>query len=100
MCNRTERRDRSIGPHARLRDRERDEYPSGSTPRARTHPQTQSGLLADRDDPDPFSRGPTMRVQDVMTEDVQTISPADAAEDAWELMRTHGFHHVVATGVW
>ena len=38
-----------------------------------------------------------MRVQDVMTEDVQTISPAKAAEDAWELMRTHRFHHVVVT---
>ncbi len=38
-----------------------------------------------------------MRVQDVMTEDVETISPANAAEDAWELMRTRGFHHVVVT---
>jgi hypothetical protein len=33
-----------------------------------------------------------MRVQDVMTEDVQTISPTSAA-DAWELMRRGGFHH-------
>ena len=38
-----------------------------------------------------------MRVQDVMTEDVQTIAPGNAAEDAWELMRTHSFHHVVVT---
>ena len=38
-----------------------------------------------------------MRVQDVMTEEVETISPANAAEDAWELMRTNGFHHVVVT---
>jgi CBS domain-containing protein len=38
-----------------------------------------------------------MRVQDVMTEDVQTISPTRAAEDAWELMRRGGFHHVVVT---
>jgi acetoin utilization protein AcuB len=38
-----------------------------------------------------------MRVQDVMTEDVQTIAPTSAAEDAWELMRTHQFHHVVVT---
>ena len=38
-----------------------------------------------------------MRVQDVMTEDVQTISPGNAAEDAWELMRTHSFHHLVVT---
>ena len=38
-----------------------------------------------------------MRVQDVMTEDVQTISPGKAAEDAWELMRTHSLHHLVVT---
>jgi CBS domain-containing protein len=38
-----------------------------------------------------------MRVQDVMTEDVQTIAPTSAAEDAWELMRRGGFHHVVVT---
>ena len=38
-----------------------------------------------------------MRVQDVMTEDVQTISPGSAAEDAWELMRRNSFHHVVVT---
>jgi CBS domain-containing protein len=38
-----------------------------------------------------------MRVQDVMTEDVQTIPPTSAAEDAWELMRRGGFHHVVVT---
>jgi acetoin utilization protein AcuB len=38
-----------------------------------------------------------MRVQDVMTEDVQTMGPDDPAEGAWELMRRHGFHHVVVT---
>ena len=38
-----------------------------------------------------------MRVQDVMTEDVQTMAPDDPAEDAWELMRRRGFHHVVVT---
>lgn len=38
-----------------------------------------------------------MRIQDVMTTDVQTISPSSAAEDAWELMRRGGFHHVVVT---
>jgi acetoin utilization protein AcuB len=38
-----------------------------------------------------------MRVQDVMAENVQTISPTHAAEDAWELMRRGGFHHVVVT---
>jgi CBS domain-containing protein len=38
-----------------------------------------------------------MRVQDVMTEGVQTIAPTSAAEDAWELMRRNEFHHVVVT---
>jgi signal-transduction protein with cAMP-binding, CBS, and nucleotidyltransferase domain len=38
-----------------------------------------------------------MRVQDVMTKDVQTIAPTNTAEEAWELMRRHGFHHVVVT---
>jgi CBS domain-containing protein len=38
-----------------------------------------------------------MRVQDVMTEDVQTISPGNPAEDARELMRMQSFHHVVVT---
>jgi CBS domain-containing protein len=38
-----------------------------------------------------------MRVQDVMSEDVQTISPGDTVEDASELMRRGGFHHVVVT---
>jgi acetoin utilization protein AcuB len=32
-----------------------------------------------------------------MTEHVQTISPTRSAEDAWELMRRGGFHHVVVT---
>ena len=38
-----------------------------------------------------------MRVLDVMTKDVETISPANAAEDAWELMCRCGFHHLVVT---
>lgn len=38
-----------------------------------------------------------MRVQDVMTERVKTIGPAAAAEDAWNLMRVHGIHHLVVT---
>ena len=38
-----------------------------------------------------------MRVQDVMTENVQTMSASSAAEDARELMRRGGFHHVVVT---
>jgi CBS domain-containing protein len=44
-----------------------------------------------------FLRGRTMRVQDVMTEGVQTMSADDSVEDAWELMRRHGFHHIVVT---
>ena len=38
-----------------------------------------------------------MRVQDVMTEGVQTIAPTSPADDAWELMRRNDFHHVVVT---
>jgi acetoin utilization protein AcuB len=38
-----------------------------------------------------------MRVQDVMTEDVETIAPTSSADDAWELMRQHEIHHVVVT---
>jgi CBS domain-containing protein len=37
----------------------------------------------------------TMRVQDVMTEGVQTISPTAAAEDAWNMMRLKRIHHLV-----
>jgi CBS domain-containing protein len=36
-----------------------------------------------------------MRVQDVMTEAVEKIAPAAAAEDAWQIMRLHGIHHLV-----
>ena len=38
-----------------------------------------------------------MRVQDVMTEGVQTVSPGTPADDAWNLMRTKGIHHLVVT---
>ena len=38
-----------------------------------------------------------MRVQDVMTESVKTVSPATAAEDAWILMRDNRIHHLVVT---
>lgn len=38
-----------------------------------------------------------MRVQDVMTKNVQTVSPAMAADDAWNLMRESGIHHLVVT---
>jgi acetoin utilization protein AcuB len=44
-----------------------------------------------------LGRGGTimMRVQDVMTEAVETIAPGAAAEDAWQVMRLHGIHHLV-----
>jgi acetoin utilization protein AcuB len=38
-----------------------------------------------------------MRVQDVMTEGVRTIEPAAAADDAGNLMRLKGIHHLVVT---
>ena len=38
-----------------------------------------------------------MRVHDVMTEGVQTISPAAKADEAWNLMRTKHIHHLVVT---
>ena len=38
-----------------------------------------------------------MRVRDVMTAGVQTVAPATAAEDAWELMRLKRIHHLVVT---
>lgn len=38
-----------------------------------------------------------MRVQDVMTENMKTIAPTAAAEDAWNTMRFHRIHHLVVT---
>ena len=38
-----------------------------------------------------------MRVQDVMTEGVKTISPTTVAEDAWNIMRLNRIHHLVVT---
>lgn len=38
-----------------------------------------------------------MRVQDVMSEDVQTVPPGVPADDAWKLMRAKGIHHLVVT---
>jgi CBS domain-containing protein len=38
-----------------------------------------------------------MRVQDVMTENVKTIAPTAAAEDAWSTMRFNRIHHLVVT---
>lgn len=38
-----------------------------------------------------------LRVQDVMTRDVKTVSPDTGAEAAFELMRQKGFHHLVVT---
>ena len=36
-----------------------------------------------------------MRVQDVMTRKVKTVSAATHADEAWALMRTKGIHHLV-----
>lgn len=38
-----------------------------------------------------------MRVQDVMTRRVNTVAAGATAEDAWELMRMKGIHHLVVT---
>jgi CBS domain-containing protein len=38
-----------------------------------------------------------MRVQDVMTRNVKTVSAATTADDAWTLMRTKRIHHLVVT---
>ena len=38
-----------------------------------------------------------MRVQDVMTKEVQTVSPGTPANEAWNLMRTKRIHHLVVT---
>lgn len=38
-----------------------------------------------------------MRVQDIMTTKVQTVSPSTDAAAAWELMRGRGTHHLVVT---
>ncbi len=36
-----------------------------------------------------------MRVQDIMTKPVKTISPTAGASEAWDIMRRGGFHHLV-----
>jgi len=38
-----------------------------------------------------------MRVQDVMTEDVQTVAPETAALEAWDVMKTRRIRHLVVT---
>lgn len=38
-----------------------------------------------------------MRVQDVMTKDVQTVPPETAAGEAWSAMRARRIHHLVVT---
>ena len=40
---------------------------------------------------------PTMRVPDAMTEGVESTSPASAAEDVWNAMRTKCIHRRVVT---
>jgi len=36
-----------------------------------------------------------MRVQEVMSDDVRTVTPATPAPQAWALMRTDGIHHLI-----
>ena len=38
-----------------------------------------------------------MRVQDMMTQGVKTVSAATAADEAWNVMRVNGIHHLVVT---
>jgi CBS domain-containing protein len=38
-----------------------------------------------------------VRVQDVMSQDVETVRPQTPAESAWERMRMRGVHHLVVT---
>lgn len=38
-----------------------------------------------------------MRMQDVMTGPVLTVPPITTAEDAWNLMKIRGIHHLVVT---
>jgi CBS domain-containing protein len=38
-----------------------------------------------------------VRVEDIMSEAVQTVAPATEADRAWNLMRTQGIHHLVVT---
>jgi len=38
-----------------------------------------------------------MRVEDVMTRGIQTVSPETSADEAWNLMRTRHVHHLVVT---
>jgi len=38
-----------------------------------------------------------MRLQDVMTAKVRTVSATESADDAWNVMRLHRIHHLVVT---
>jgi len=38
-----------------------------------------------------------MRIHEVMTQAVRTVSPATSAEDAWRVMRQAGIHHLIVT---
>jgi CBS domain-containing protein len=45
----------------------------------------------------PVEETAPMRVEDVMTREIQTVSPETSAEDAWDLMRTRRVRHLVVT---
>ena len=38
-----------------------------------------------------------MRVQEIMTTDVKTVGPGAPADEAWNVMRAKGVHHLVVT---
>ncbi len=38
-----------------------------------------------------------MRVQDVMTTEVKTVSAETTADEAWDVMKARGIHHLVVT---
>ncbi len=38
-----------------------------------------------------------LRVQDIMTDRVETVRPGTPAEEAWQLMRANRIHHLVVT---
>jgi CBS domain-containing protein len=85
--------------------------------RIRTQPRqfprrmrVNAGLVADPQPAPPDVIGPfyafftdgrndeaPMRIQDVMTENVLTVSPGSSADDAWDLMRLKGIHHLIVT---
>ena len=94
------RRGTGTRSHADVTDRDRDE--SSKRRRSawvRANPQIRHPDVEWDYVPRLFSAeaGGPMRVQDVMSEGVKTVSPTTAAEDAWNMMRLNRIHHLVVT---